>query len=152
MLSKEKQIERSAIVRSALASQRIEGLEPDATVIEDAQRWARGEITIDAAVAAYKARVRNEMKYAGDGGAPYLDKDTGVLRNLLGIKDQAGLDKLESSLSFLRTSELAAKPVKGRFDLAHLQKIHQYLFRDIYAWAGQIRQVEIQKGNTIFAR
>lgn len=92
------------------------------------------------------------MKYAGDGGDPYLDKDTGVLRNLLGITDQAGLDKLESSLSFLRTSELAAKPVKGRFDLAHLQKIHQYLFRDIYAWAGQIRQVEIQKGNTIFAR
>ena len=62
MLSKEKQIERSAIVRSALASQRIEGLEPDATVIEDAQRWARGEINIDAAVAAYKARVRNEIK------------------------------------------------------------------------------------------
>ena len=62
MLSKEKQIESSAIVRSALASQRIEGLEADATVIEDAQRWARGEITIDAAVAAYKARVRNEIK------------------------------------------------------------------------------------------
>lgn len=42
------------------------------------------------------------MKYAENSGDPYLDKDTGVLRNLLGIKDQAGLDKAESSLSFLR--------------------------------------------------
>lgn len=42
------------------------------------------------------------MKYARDSGDPYLNKESGVLRNLLGIKDQAGLDKAESSLSFLR--------------------------------------------------
>jgi fido (protein-threonine AMPylation protein) len=42
------------------------------------------------------------MKYAGDNGDPYLNKKSGVLRNLLGIKDQAGLDKADSSLSFLR--------------------------------------------------
>jgi len=92
------------------------------------------------------------MKYAGDNGDPYLDKDTGVLRNLLGIKDQAGLDKAESSLSFLRANELREQPVKGKFDLAHLQEIHRRLFSDVYDWAGQIRQVEIQKGNTAFAR
>ena len=68
------------------------------------------------------------MKYAGDRGDPYLDKDTGVLRNLLGIQDQAGLDKAESSLSFLRSSELRERPVQGQFDLAHLQAIHQRLF------------------------
>ena len=46
------------------------------------------------------------MKYAGDRGDPYLDGNTGVLRNLLGITTQAALDEAESSLSFLRTSEL----------------------------------------------
>jgi cell filamentation protein len=92
------------------------------------------------------------MKYAGDRGDPYLDKDTGVLRNLLGIKDQAALDKAESSLSFLRTNELRELPVTGHFDLKHLQSIHQRLFGDVYDWAGQLRQVEIQKGNTDFAR
>jgi cell filamentation protein len=92
------------------------------------------------------------MKYAGDSGDPYLDRDTGVLRNLLGIKDQAGLDKAESSLSFLRTNELREQAVKGKFDLAHLQEIHRRLFGDVYDWAGQIRQVEIQKGSTAFAR
>jgi cell filamentation protein len=91
------------------------------------------------------------MKYAGDRGDPYLNKDTGVLRNLLGLKDQAALDKGESSLSFLRTSELREQPVKGKFDLAHLQEIHKRLFGDVYDWAGQIRQVEIRKGNTALA-
>lgn len=40
------------------------------------------------------------MKYAGDRGDPYLDSETGVLRNLLGIRDQGWLDKIESTLSF----------------------------------------------------
>jgi cell filamentation protein len=92
------------------------------------------------------------MKYAGDSGDPYLDKATGVLRNLLGIGNQAALDKAESSLSFLRSNELSEFPVQGNFDLAHLQAIHQRLFGDVYDWAGQIRQVEIQKGSTAFAR
>lgn len=57
------------------------------------------------------------MKYAGDRGDPYLDVNSGVLHNRLGIRNQAGLDQAESSLFFLRASELAAKPVKGEFDL-----------------------------------
>ncbi len=92
------------------------------------------------------------MKYAGDRGDPYLDKDTGVLRNLLGIKHQAALDEAESSLTFLRTSELRELPVQGSFDLPHLQAIHQRIFCDVYDWAGQLRLVEIQKGHTDFAR
>lgn len=92
------------------------------------------------------------MKCAGDRGDPYLDKDTGILRNLLGIKDQALLDQAESSLSFLRSSELREQPVQGNFDLKHLQAIHQRLFGDVYVWAGQLRHVEIQKGKTDFAR
>jgi cell filamentation protein len=60
------------------------------------------------------------MKYAGDSGDPYLDKATGVLRNLLGIGNQAALDKAESSLSFLRSNELSEFPVQGNFDLTCL--------------------------------
>ncbi len=61
MLSEHEQIERQQTVQNALASQRIEGLEPDAIVIEDAEKWVRGEITIDTAVANYKARVQYEI-------------------------------------------------------------------------------------------
>lgn len=61
MFPKQEQIERHTVVQSALASQRIEGLEPDAKVIEDAEKWARGEISIRTAIANVKARLRHEM-------------------------------------------------------------------------------------------
>ena len=48
MLAEQERIERRAVVQNALASQRMEGLEPDAKVIEDAEKWARGEMSITA--------------------------------------------------------------------------------------------------------
>lgn len=63
---------------------------------------------------------------------------TGVLRNLLGLKNQATLDEAESSLSFLRTSALREQPMQGSFDLLHLQAIHQRLFCDVYDWAVRV--------------
>lgn len=92
------------------------------------------------------------MKYTGNDGDPYLDNRTGILRNRLGIEDQTALDKAESSLSFLQSAKLREQPVAGKFDLIHLQEIHRRLFGDIYDWAGEIRQGEIQKGDTMFAR
>ena len=61
MIAEQEQTERRAVVQSALASQRIECLEPDAQAVADAERWARGEMTIGAAVDQYKARMRLEM-------------------------------------------------------------------------------------------
>ena len=49
---------RLAAVQNALASQRMEGLEPEAQVLEDAQKWARGEKTISQAIADFKARLQ----------------------------------------------------------------------------------------------
>ena len=83
------------------------------------------------------------MRYSGQDGDPYLDPRTGILRNLLGIEDQATLDRAESSLSFLQAAKLLEQPVSGNFDLAHLQLIHRRLFGDVYDWAGEIRQGEI---------
>lgn len=31
--------------------------------------------------------------------------------------------------------------------MKHLQKIHKFLFEDIYSWAGELRHVNISKGN-----
>jgi hypothetical protein len=61
MLSEQQLAERLETVQDALGSQRLEGLEPDAMVIQDAERWARGEITIDTAVSNYKARLLDEV-------------------------------------------------------------------------------------------
>jgi cell filamentation protein len=45
-----------------------------------------------------------------------------------------------------RSYELSKEPLKGRFDLAHLQAIHRHLFGDVYERAGQLRNIDIGKG------
>lgn len=37
-----------------------------------------------------------------------------------------------------------------QFDFAHLRAIHKHIFQDVYPWAGQIRNGDIAKGNTLF--
>lgn len=46
---------------SALGSQRIAGVEPDASVLANSERWVRGEITISEAIENYKAQFKNEV-------------------------------------------------------------------------------------------
>ncbi|MDR3054703.1 MAG: Fic family protein [Zoogloeaceae bacterium] len=82
----------------------------------------------------------------------YIDPKTGILRNKLGITTQEELSRVESVLVAGRTTELSAKPIKGNFDLKHLQTIHKHQFQDVYEWAGKIRTVNISKGNSPFAR
>jgi cell filamentation protein, protein adenylyltransferase len=81
----------------------------------------------------------------------YLDPTSGVLKNRFGIRDAAQLEVAEADLAAERSRELSLKPLKGNFDLAHLQAIHHYLFRDLYEWAGQLRTVDISKDGSVFA-
>jgi fido (protein-threonine AMPylation protein) len=85
------------------------------------------------------------------GSDPYLDPATGVLRNRLGIADEATLEQAEADIVVTRSYELAQTPLKGGFDLANLQAIHRYLFGDIYEWSGQLRTMDISKGGNRFA-
>ena len=77
---------------------------------------------------------------------PYLDLRSGVLVNRLGITDPAELRRIETDLAAARTAQLAAYPLAGDYDLAHLRAIHRHLFQDVYPWAGQLRTVAIGKG------
>lgn len=77
---------------------------------------------------------------------PYCYKNTQILINKKNIHDQTKLDKLERLYTSKRLLELLKSPIKGDFDLEHLQKIHHYIFQDIYNFAGEIRTVNIGKG------
>lgn len=90
-------------------------------------------------------------KYPVRSSDPYLDEHSGILKNRFGITDQAELDRVEATFGLVRAYELVENPVAGRFDLAHLQTIHKRLFGDVYEWAGEIRTVDISKGQTRFA-
>lgn len=87
-------------------------------------------------------------RYAGSD--TYTYPDSGVLKNRADLQDQTALDAFEADATALRLFELIQKPIQGTFDLAHLQAIHQHLFQDVYEWAGQLRTVDISKGNSRF--
>jgi cell filamentation protein len=89
------------------------------------------------------------MKYASHKD-PYSYKDAPeVLINKLGIKDVEELDRTEQLFVSAKMLEIDNYP-KGDYSLKHYLKTHKYLFEKIYDWAGEIRQVTIQKGTTIF--
>ena len=77
-----------------------------------------------------------------------------MLENKLGIMDSAELAREEERLSKKRAKELFEKDLlagepAGKFST--LQKIHKILFADIYLFAGQLRTVNLAKGNFRFA-
>lgn len=77
-----------------------------------------------------------------------------MLENKLGIMDSAELAREEERLSKKRAKELFEKDLlagepAGKFST--LQKIHKILFADIYPFAGQLRIVNLAKGNFRFA-
>ncbi len=81
---------------------------------------------------------------------PYLIPGTNVLINKLNLTDNYELSIQEERLSKRRANELAAQGITGEFDLDHFKSIHQYLFQDVYDWAGETRVVNISKGGTVF--
>ena len=76
---------------------------------------------------------------------PYLDPDTGLLRNLVGARTQDALDRAEGALVVSRAIQLGDHPIRGTGDLDEFRAIHRQLFQDVYPWAGEVRTVDIRK-------
>lgn len=77
-----------------------------------------------------------------------------ALENKLGIHNSAELAREEEKISKLKAAELYGSNIVkdseiGKF--SGLMKIHKFLFGAIYDFAGQIRTVNIAKGNFRFA-
>mgnify|MGYP005797915099 CR=1 FL=1 len=75
------------------------------------------------------------------------------LENKLNITDQAELAREEERISKKKAKEMFEtgylnKLEAGTFDA--LKKIHKYLFEEIYEFAGNLRKVNIAKGNFRF--
>ena len=84
-----------------------------------------------------------------DEGFSYIDPDTGVLKNLLGISDKDTLLFVESGAVIKRLKELNDNPIKIT-GIENLFQIHKQLFQDVYEWAGKERIVEISKDGKQF--
>jgi cell filamentation protein len=84
-------------------------------------------------------------EYEHDGKYWYPNSNT--LMNKLNIRDDKTLLEAERNITAIRILELRQKALKGKLDYRFLCKLHKYIFRDIYTWAGKIRAVDISKGN-----
>lgn len=78
-------------------------------------------------------------------------EDTTCLINKFNIKDEKILEDLETTVTFDKITEYSLNPLFNTFDVNHYKAIHQYLFEDIYEWAGHYRTVDISKKGTVFA-
>ena len=77
----------------------------------------------------------------------YCYPNSNVLKNKLNIKNSETLFEAEKELTYIRLLELQTNPIKGTYNYDHLKEIHRYIFQDVYEWAGELRTVEIGKGN-----
>lgn len=77
-----------------------------------------------------------------------------ALENKLNITDSAELARTEEKISKTKALELFENNMLDNFEVGTfkgLRSIHQYLFSDIYDFAGKMRKVNIAKGNFRFA-
>ena len=87
-------------------------------------------------------------KYGELGDSLYCYMGTGILKNKLNIRDELILEQAELELSSASSSLI--EYTEPPYNLCYLQTIHEQLFSDLYEWAGQLRQIDISKGDTRF--
>lgn len=79
---------------------------------------------------------------------PYVYDGTDVLINILDIRDKNKLDDIETEFALFAIDELKFSDfsIDTIFDCL---KIHKKLFGDVYDWAGELRTIDIFKGEPL---
>jgi cell filamentation protein len=80
---------------------------------------------------------------------PYLYIGTETLINLFNERNENRLKEIEANYTSLRLRQLFENPINGKFGLAHLCRMHKFIFQDIYKWAGKIRTINITKTEAV---
>src|SRR5699024_712131 len=81
------------------------------------------------------------------------DNDRYLLENnLLEIRSLDELKEAEAFVFSLRAAEIDPDEKMNGFTEAHFKQLHYHLFKDIYAFAGKYRNVQLTKGNTRFCQ
>jgi cell filamentation protein len=69
---------------------------------------------------------------------------TTVLVNKLNIRDGDTLDRVEAEITQEAAIRWEQSPKLSTFDFEHYKAIHKHLFQDLYEWAGEPREVNLQ--------
>lgn len=95
--------------------------------------------------ASARTTARTEAPFARR--RPYLLPGTTVLRNQFGVSDGGALARLEFVATAGRILQVHSRC--GAWDL-DVRRLHQHVFGDVYAWAGEPRIVELRRGPSVF--
>ena len=90
------------------------------------------------------------MKNADLFPDPHFDYEHKLLKNLPGLTDQKQFDDFERIQAIKALVNLRDNPVTGNFDAAHLKGIHARIFKNIYPWAGEFRQVNLHRSGSYY--
>ncbi|MCC5880288.1 MAG: Fic family protein [Idiomarina sp.] len=81
----------------------------------------------------------------------YCYEGTDVLINKLNIRDAEELAHAEAEFTTLRYQGYRSNPLNiTQYNFNHLKTLHHHLFQDLYTWAGEVRSIDISKGDTRF--
>jgi cell filamentation protein len=80
---------------------------------------------------------------------PYVYPHTETLKNVFNEQDEEKLRQIEADYTGFRIRELMDSPIEGSYDFSHLCRLHQYIFQDIFEWAGHIRVINIEKEESV---
>lgn len=76
---------------------------------------------------------------------PYLYEDVPILKNKLNIYKKDLFEDAEADYVVYRLKDLTLNPLAGNYDTKHLLQMHEFIFQDIFDWAGQPRTISIYK-------
>ena len=90
------------------------------------------------------------MPYSLDPLQDNCYENTTVLKNKFDIRDEERLKVVEESIStFMITKALKELPF-ANVDFEYYKMLHEYVFSDIFEWAGTLRTVDMSKKGTRF--
>ncbi|MCJ7842298.1 Fic family protein [Lederbergia sp. NSJ-179] len=73
--------------------------------------------------------------------------------NLLGMTSYKDLEEAEAFVFLLRAAQIEQKKyIISLFTVDSFKQLHHHLFKDLYPFAGQFRDVQLIKGNTRFCQ
>ena len=90
------------------------------------------------------------MSYSLDPLQDDCYENSSILKNKFNLKDEEKLNAMEQSLTSMLIAQAYISIPFENVDFNFYKKLHNYVFSDIYEWAGTNRKVDMSKKGTKF--
>lgn len=90
------------------------------------------------------------MAYSIESSQDSCYPGTSVLINKLGIQNQAQLNENETLIVGVKSLQFELAPFPEPLDFSYYKRLHQFLFGELYEWAGTVRSINLSKQHTHF--